>query len=154
MLEQGVSQRAEYSHTLSGAWEFLRSQTLIIGSDSRGVAVTSLVGYLPLDIEISVKESRVLYLLRIPGNSAHSFPPHIVERQTLLLCLDIPHGDETRAATCNQDMCHLLVPIQTLDIVGASGGASKSVRILKVVEVVNVQLLPEGKHMPELIPNC
>lgn len=144
MLETRSITAAGCSHTLSGAWEFLRSQTLIIGSDSSGVAVTSLVGYLPLDMKTAVNGWRVLYLLRIPGNSAHSFPSHIVESQALLLSLDIPHGDETSAATCNQDMCHLLVPIQTLDIVSASGGASKSVRVLKVVEVVDVQLLPEG----------
>lgn len=67
--------------TLSGACEFRRSQTLIIGSDSKGVAVTSFVGY-PQSDKLQIESPSVdadSYLLRVPSHSADSFPSHVVE---------------------------------------------------------------------------
>lgn len=83
------------------------------------------------------KANRILvfYLLRIPCNSADSFPAHVVECQAFLLRLDIPHCDETSTATGDQDVGNLLIPIQALNIIGTGCCSSQSERILYVVQV-------------------
>jgi hypothetical protein len=109
----------------------------MMGSDSSGVAVTSLVDCIAL-VQQSPTAARKFHLLRIPSDGADSFPSHVVESQALFLRLDIPHGDKTCTATRDQNMRDLLVPIQAFNIVRAGGSASESVGVLNVIKVGDV----------------
>lgn len=80
------------------------------------------------------------YILRIPCHRADSLPAHVVQGQALLLRLDIPHGDEAGVATSDQDVRHLLVPVQTLNVIRTGSGASKSVGVRNVIEIGDVEL--------------
>ena len=102
--------------------------------------MTSLVGYSMSEVTLVSDERSTLYLLGIPRHRADGFPAHVVQGQALLLRLDIPHGDEARIATSNQDVRHLLVPVQTLDVIGTGSGASESVGVRNVVQVGDVEL--------------
>ena len=82
-----------------------------MGSDSCGVAVTSFVGCMLLGISVNRNMRARSYLCGVPSNSADSFTSHVVESQALFSRLDIPHGNKACAATSNQDVCHLLIPV-------------------------------------------
>lgn len=83
---------------------------------------------------------RNAYLFRVPSHSTNGLAAHVVESQTLLLRLDIPHGHETCIATGNQDMCNPLIPVQAFDIICTGRGASQSEGIFDVMKIGDVKL--------------
>lgn len=80
------------------------------------------------------------YPLRIPCNSADSFAADVIQSQTLLLRFDIPDGHETSAATSDQNMCDLPIPIQAFNIICAGRIVSQSEGVVNIIQVGNEEL--------------
>lgn len=93
---------------------------------------------------ISIKLGAILiwmpYLFWIPGYCANSFSAHVVQRQALLLGLDVPDGYESSTATSDHNVCNLLVPVQTFNVICAGRIVAQSERVLDVVEVGDEKL--------------
>lgn len=62
----------------------------------------------------------------VPRYGANRFPTQVVQRQALLLGLHVPNSHKACIATGDQDMRHLLVPVQTLDVVCSGGRGSET----------------------------
>jgi hypothetical protein len=78
--------------------------------------------------------------IRVPRYCAHCLPAKVVQRQVLLLALDVPNRHKASAASCCQDMRDLLVPVQCSVFVGVRPGLSESERLRIVIEIVHEEL--------------
>lgn len=76
---------------------------------------------------------RVPHLRGVPRNSADSFASHVVESQALLFGLDIPDRHKAGAATSDQDVCNLLIPVQAFDVIRAGRSCAQSEWVLNIV---------------------
>ena len=73
------------------------------------------------------------YPLGVPCDCADSLPGLVVQCQTLLFRLDIPDSHKAGAATSDQNVGNLSVPIQAVDIICAGGVVSQPEWVLDVV---------------------
>jgi hypothetical protein len=80
------------------------------------------------------------YPLGVPCDCADSLPALVVQGQTLFFRLDIPHRHKAGTATSDQNVGDLLVPIQAVNIVGASGVVAQPEWVLDVVQIPDEQL--------------
>jgi hypothetical protein len=64
----------------------------------------------------------------------------VVQRQTLLFGLYIPHGHKACTASSDQNMRHPLIPVETFDVIASSRGISKSERVVDIVKIGNKKL--------------
>ncbi len=78
--------------------------------------------------------------MRIPGNRADGLATQIVQRQTLLLGLDVPDGHEAAAAAGGQDVRDLFVPVDRFKVIGACGGRAQAEGVGNIVEVGDEEL--------------
>lgn len=75
------------------------------------------------------------HLIGVPRYGANRFPIQVIQCQALLLGLDVPHGHKACVGTGDQDMRHLLVPVQTLDVVCSGGSVSETDWVGSVVQI-------------------
>ena len=86
------------------------------------------------------REVIVFYLARVPSYSTDGFSAHVIERQALFLRLDVPDRDKTAAASRDCNMWYILVPVQTIEIIGASHGVAHAIGTINVIEVGDEKL--------------
>lgn len=90
-----------------------------------------------VSINSSPRKLSISYLLWVPSNRANSFAAHVIQRQALLLSLDIPDGDESSTAASRHDVSNLFIPIQAFNIIGTGCIVAKSEWTFKIVDIGN-----------------
>lgn len=80
------------------------------------------------------------YPFWIPCDCTDSLPALVVECETLFLGLDIPNCHKARAATGDQNVRNLLIPVQAVDVVCAGSVVAQSEWVLDVVQIPDKQL--------------
>lgn len=80
------------------------------------------------------------YPLGVPCDCADSLPGLVVQCQTLLFRLDIPNRHKAGAATSDQNVRNLPVPIQAVDIICTGRIVAQPEWVLDVVQIPDEQL--------------
>lgn len=78
-------------------------------------------------------------IIRIPRNRTDRLPAQVIQRETLLLRSCVPDGREAARGAGDEDVRHLLVPVEGVEVVGAGYCGAEAEGLAGVGEVVEVE---------------
>ena len=91
------------------------------------------------------------HILRIPSHRTDWLSAQNIERQALLLRLDVPDRHESPTAAGSQDVRYLLIPVYGLKVVGAGRGSRpQSKWVCDVVQVGDEELYHRQWHLENM----